>query len=284
MPTDAGSNYRTYLSEINRIPVLTREEEIALAIRAENGDMEARNRMIECNLRLVVVMANRYSGMGMDINDLIESGNEGLIKAVDRFDWKKGNKFCTYATWWIREEILHTLTAQSQAMPLPPRMHSRMKKVQQSQAKLHEAYGRQPTNTEIADDASITTEQVADTVLFMQTQNPQSLDDTVFNPYADDTNVATIGDMVAADMDDTPDRAVDSVMLTEKLRGILSNFSPRERVVLKLYFGLVDGRTRTLDVVGKDLNVVRERVRQLLSSAKTKLHDEYGDDLHDYYI
>jgi RNA polymerase primary sigma factor len=255
---------RMYLKEIGRVPLLTAEQEIELAQRIENGDAEARHQLCEANLRLVVSIAKRYVGRGMQFLDLIQEGNLGLIKAVSKFDWKKGYKFSTYATWWIRQSITRAIADQARTIRIPVHMVETINKLIRTSKRLMQELGREPTPQEIAAEMEITPEKVME--IQRIAQEPVSLETPIGEE--DDSH---LGDFIPDHDVVTPDEAAAYSMLKDQLFEVLETLTEREQKVLKLRFGLEDNRPRTLEEVGRQMDVTRERIRQIEAKAIRKL-------------
>ena len=255
---------RMYLKEIGKVPLLTAEEEIELAKRMEEGDEEAKHRLSEANLRLVVSIAKRYVGRGMLFLDLIQEGNLGLIKAVDKFDYRKGYKFSTYATWWIRQAITRAIADQARTIRIPVHMVETINKLIRVSRQLLQEYGREPLPEEIAEEMGISEEKVREIIKIAQ--EPVSLE----TPIGEEED-SHLGDSLPDDEAPAPADAAAFTLLKEQLMSVLSTLTPREEMVLKLRFGLEDGRQRTLEEVGKEFKVTRERIRQIEAKALRKL-------------
>ena len=255
---------RMYLKEIGKVPLLTAEEEIELAKRMEEGDEEAKHRLSEANLRLVVSIAKRYVGRGMLFLDLIQEGNLGLIKAVDKFDYRKGYKFSTYATWWIRQAITRAIADQARTIRIPVHMVETINKLIRVSRQLLQEYGREPLPEEIAEEMGISEEKVREIIKIAQ--EPVSLE----TPIGEEED-SHLGDFLPDDEAPAPADAAAFTLLKEQLMSVLSTLTPREEMVLKLRFGLEDGRQRTLEEVGKEFKVTRERIRQIEAKALRKL-------------
>lgn len=267
---------RMYLKEIGKIPLLTAEEEIELAIRMANGDEAAKQRMAEANLRLVVSIAKRYVGRGMLFLDLIQEGNLGLIKAVEKFDYTKGYKFSTYATWWIRQAITRAIADQARTIRIPVHMVETINKVIRVSRQLLQELGHDPTPEEIADEMSMPVEKVRD--ILKIAQEPVSLE----TPIGEEED-SHLGDFIPDEDASEPSEAASFTLLKEQLTSVLSTLTPREEKVLRLRFGIEDGRTRTLEEVGKEFNVTRERIRQIEAKALRKLrHPSRSKKLRDF--
>jgi RNA polymerase primary sigma factor len=267
---------RMYLKEIGKVSLLSGDEEIELAKRMELGDEEAKKRLCEANLRLVVSIAKRYVGRGMLFLDLIQEGNLGLIKAVDKFDWRKGYKFSTYATWWIRQAITRSIADQARTIRIPVHMVETINKLIRISRQLLQEYGREPTPEEIAEEMDITVEKVRE--ILKIAQEPVSLE----TPIGEEED-SHLGDFIPDDDVPAPAEAAAFSMLKEQLIEVLDTLTEREQKVLKLRFGLEDGRARTLEEVGKRFDVTRERIRQIEAKALRKLrHPSRSKKLKDY--
>ena len=255
---------RMYLKEIGKVPLLSADEEIQLAKRMETGDEDAKHRLAEANLRLVVSIAKRYVGRGMLFLDLIQEGNLGLIKAVEKFDYRKGYKFSTYATWWIRQAITRAIADQARTIRIPVHMVETINKLIRVSRQLLQEYGREPTPEEIAIEMGITEDKVREIIKIAQ--EPVSLE----TPIGEEED-SHLGDFIPDDDAPAPAEAAAFTLLKEQLMSVLSTLTPREEKVLKLRFGLEDGRARTLEEVGKYFKVTRERIRQIEAKALRKL-------------
>ena len=255
---------KVYLHDIGRIPLLTSEEEAELAVRISNGDMEAKRRLNEANLRLVVSIAKRYVGRNLLFLDLIQEGNLGLIKAVDKFDSSKGYKFSTYATWWIRQAITRAIADQARTIRIPVHMVETINRLAKVEKTLTQEYGRQPQVEEIAAEMGMPLERVRE--IMKVAQDPVSLE----SPVGEEED-SHLGDFIADDDVPSPSDVAAQTMLKGELNEVLKTLSDREARVLRLRFGLDDGRTRTLEEVGKEFNVTRERIRQIEAKALRKL-------------
>ena len=267
---------RMYLKEIGKVPLLTGEEEVELAQRMEEGDEEAKQKLCEANLRLVVSIAKRYVGRGMLFLDLIQEGNLGLIKAVDKFNWRKGFKFSTYATWWIRQAITRSIADQARTIRIPVHMVETINKLMRVQRQLIQEYGREPTPEEIAAEMDLSVEKVREIIKIAQ--EPVSLE----TPIGEEED-SHLGDFIPDDDVPAPADAAARSMLREQLMEVLDTLTEREQKVLKLRFGLEDGRTRTLEEVGKQFDVTRERIRQIEAKALRKLrHPSRSKKLKDF--
>ena len=255
---------RMYLKEIGKVPLLTADEEIELAKRMEEGDVDAKHRLCEANLRLVVSIAKRYVGRGMLFLDLIQEGNLGLIKAVDKFDYRKGYKFSTYATWWIRQAITRAIADQARTIRIPVHMVETINKLIRVSRQLLQEYGREPLPEEIAEEMGISEDKVREIIKIAQ--EPVSLE----TPIGEEED-SHLGDFLPDEDAPAPAEAAAFTLLKEQLMSVLSTLTPREEMVLKLRFGLEDGRQRTLEEVGKEFKVTRERIRQIEAKALRKL-------------
>ena len=267
---------RMYLKEIGKVPLLSAEEEIELAKRMENGDEAAKKRLAEANLRLVVSIAKRYVGRGMLFLDLIQEGNLGLIKAVEKFDYRKGYKFSTYATWWIRQAITRAIADQARTIRIPVHMVETINKLIRVSRQLLQELGREPTPEEIAEEMHMSVERVSE--ILKISQEPVSLE----TPIGEEED-SHLGDFIQDDNVPVPADAAAFTMLKEQLEDVLSTLTDREQKVLRLRFGLDDGRARTLEEVGKEFNVTRERIRQIEAKALRKLrHPNRSNKVRDY--
>lgn len=267
---------RMYLKEIGKVPLLTAEEEIELAKRMEAGDEEAKKKLCESNLRLVVSIAKKYVGRGMLFLDLIQEGNLGLIKAVDKFDWRKGFKFSTYATWWIRQAITRSIADQARTIRIPVHMVETINKLMRIQRQLIQELGRDPTPAEIAEVMEVSEDKVRE--ILKIAQEPVSLE----TPIGEEED-SHLGDFIPDEEVPAPAEATAFSMLKEQLVEVLDTLTEREQKVLKLRFGLEDGRARTLEEVGKQFDVTRERIRQIEAKALRKLrHPSRSKKLKDY--
>lgn len=255
---------KIYLKEIGRVPLLTAEEEIELAERMAKGDVKAKKRLAEANLRLVVSIAKRYVGRGMQFLDLIQEGNLGLIKAVEKFDHTKGFKFSTYATWWIRQAITRAIADQARTIRIPVHMVETITKVKKVSSQLLHKNGHDPSPDEIADELEMPVERVRE--IMRIAQDPVSLE----TPIGEEED-SHLGDFIPDDDAPAPAEAASLILLKEQLGEVLSTLTEREEKVLRLRFGLEDGRSRTLEEVGKEFNVTRERIRQIEAKALRKL-------------
>ncbi|GHU45923.1 RNA polymerase sigma factor SigA [Clostridia bacterium] len=267
---------KIYLKEIGRVPLLTQEEEGDLARRMEDGDPYARQRLSEANLRLVVSIAKKYVGRGMQFLDLIQEGNLGLIKAVEKFDYSKGYKFSTYATWWIRQAITRAIADQARTIRIPVHMVETITKVKKMSSFLLHKNGHEPTADEIAKELELPVDRVRE--ILRISQDPVSLE----TPIGEEED-SHLGDFIPDDDAPAPAEAASLTMLKEQLGTVLSSLSDREAKVLKLRFGLIDGRQRTLEEVGREFRVTRERIRQIESKALRKLrHPTRSKKLKDF--
>ena len=267
---------RLYLKEIGKVPLLSAEEEIELAKRMENGDQEAKKRLAEANLRLVVSIAKRYVGRGMLFLDLIQEGNLGLIKAVEKFDYRKGYKFSTYATWWIRQAITRAIADQARTIRIPVHMVETINKLIRVSRQLLQELGREPTPEEISEEMGMPVDRVRE--ILKISQEPVSLE----TPIGEEED-SHLGDFIQDDNVPVPAEAASFTLLREQLVEVLGTLTEREQKVLRLRFGLDDGRARTLEEVGKEFNVTRERIRQIEAKALRKLrHPSRSRKLKDY--
>lgn len=267
---------RMYLKEIGKVPLLSSEEEVELAKRIEKGDPVAKKKLAEANLRLVVSIAKRYVGRGMQFLDIIQEGNLGLIKAVEKFDFRKGYKFSTYATWWIRQAITRAIADQARTIRIPVHMVETINKLIRISRQLLQELGREPTPEEIAKCMEMPVDKVRDIIKIAQ--EPVSLE----TPIGEEED-SHLGDFIPDDEAPAPAEAAAFTMLKEQLINVLDTLTPREEKVLRLRFGLDDGRARTLEEVGKEFNVTRERIRQIEAKALRKLrHPSRSKKLKDY--
>ena len=267
---------RMYLKEIGKVPLLTADQEIDLARRLEEGDESAKQQLAEANLRLVVSIAKRYVGRGMLFLDLIQEGNLGLIKAVEKFDYRKGFKFSTYATWWIRQAITRAIADQARTIRIPVHMVETINKLIRISRQLLQGYGREPTPEEIAKEMGISESKVREIIKIAQ--EPVSLE----TPIGEEED-SHLGDFIPDDDAPAPAEAASFALMKEQLTEVLDTLTPREEKVLRLRFGLDDGRQRTLEEVGKEFNVTRERIRQIEAKALRKLrHPSRSKKLRDY--
>ena len=267
---------RMYLKEIGKVNLLTQEEEVELAIRMSQGDEDAKRRMAEANLRLVVSIAKRYVGRGMLFLDLIQEGNLGLIKAVEKFDYTKGYKFSTYATWWIRQAITRAIADQARTIRIPVHMVETINKVIRVSRQLLQELGHDPSAEEIAEEMNIPVDKVRDILTIAQ--EPVSLE----TPIGEEED-SHLGDFIPDEDASEPSEAASFALLKEQLMAVLATLTPREEKVLRLRFGIEDGRTRTLEEVGKEFNVTRERIRQIEAKALRKLrHPSRSKKLRDF--
>lgn len=279
MPSDAiaiDDPVKIYLKEIGRVPLLTPEEEIELAQKMKDGDKDAKKRLAEANLRLVVSIAKRYSGRGMSFLDLIQEGNLGLIKAVEKFDYTKGFKFSTYATWWIRQSITRAIADQARTIRIPVHMVETITKVRKTSSQLLHQNGRDPTADEIAQALDMPVERVRE--ILRIAQDPVSLE----TPIGEEED-SHLGDFIPDENAPEPTEAASLVLLKEQINQVLSTLTDREEKVLRLRFGLEDGRSRTLEEVGQMFNVTRERIRQIEAKALRKLrHPNRSNKVKDF--
>ena len=268
---------RMYLKEIGQVKLLTAEEEIELAKRVSEGDKKAKNRLTEANLRLVVSIAKKYSGRGLHILDLIQEGNTGLIRAVDKFDYTKGNKFSTYATWWIRQAITRAIADQARTIRVPVHMVEVINKATRCNRKLVQELGREPTLEEIAAELNLPIEKIIEA-------NRTAADTLSLDMPVGDEEDTTIGSFVEDDNTPGPVDATSNAMLSEALTEILGTLTEREADVLRMRFGMYDGRTHTLEEVGQIFGVTRERIRQIENKAIRKLrHPSRAKKIKDFY-
>lgn len=267
---------RMYLKEIGRVPLLTADEEVSLALKIEQGDQEAKQRLAEANLRLVVSIAKRYVGRGMQFLDLIQEGNMGLMKAVEKFDYRKGFKFSTYATWWIRQAITRAIADQARTIRIPVHMVETINKLIRIQRQLLQELGKEPTPEQIAEKMEMPTEKVRE--ILKIAQEPVSLETPIGEE--DDSH---LGDFIADQEATSPAEHAAYELLKEQLEDVLDTLTDREENVLRLRFGIDDGRTRTLEEVGKVFGVTRERIRQIEAKALRKLrHPSRSKQLKDF--
>ena len=268
---------RMYLKEIGQVKLLTADEEIELAKRVSEGDKKAKDRLTEANLRLVVSIAKKYSGRGLHILDLIQEGNTGLIRAVDKFDYTKGNKFSTYATWWIRQAITRAIADQARTIRVPVHMVEVINKATRCNRKLVQELGREPTLEEIAAELNLPTEKIIEA-------NRTAADTLSLDMPVGDEEDTTIGSFVEDDNTPGPVDATSNAMLSEALTEILGTLTEREADVLRMRFGMYDGRTHTLEEVGQIFGVTRERIRQIENKAIRKLrHPSRAKKIKDFY-
>ena len=267
---------RMYLKEIGKVPLLDPDKELVLAKRMMQGDEKAKNEIVEANLRLVVSIAKKHVGKGMAFLDLIQEGNLGLMKAVDKFDYEKGFKFSTYATWWIRQAITRAIADQARTVRIPVHMVETIHKVSRVSRQLLQELGREPTSEEIAEKLGMSPEKVRDTMKYAL--EPVSLE----TPIGEEED-SHLGDFIPDEDSPAPSDAASYTLLKEQLKEVLHTLTPREEQVLKLRFGLDDGRTRTLEEVGKEFDITRERIRQIEAKALRKLrHPSRSKRLKDY--
>ncbi len=282
-PVDLAAEYslddpvRMYLKEIGQIKLLTADEEVELAKRITAGDQAAKNKLTEANLRLVVSIAKKYSGRGLHILDLIQEGNTGLIRAVDKFDWTKGNKFSTYATWWIRQAITRAIADQARTIRVPVHMVEVINKATRCNRKLVQELGREPTVEEIAKELNLPVEKIIEA-------NRTAADTLSLDTPVGDEEDTSIGSFIMDDHTPGPADATSNAMLAEALKEILDTLTQREADVLKMRFGMYDGRTHTLEEVGQIFGVTRERIRQIENKAIRKLrHPSRAKKIRDFY-
>ena len=267
---------KMYLKDIGRVPLLSAEEEVELAKRMQENDEAAKKRLSEANLRLVVSIAKRYVGRGMLFLDLIQEGNLGLMKAVEKFDYQKGFKFSTYATWWIRQSITRAIADQARTIRIPVHMVETINKLTRVQRVLLQELGREPTPSEIAEKMGVTEERVRE--IQKIAQDPVSLE----TPIGEEED-SHLGDFIEDEKTTTPSDSVAFTMLKEQLLGVLDTLTPREEKVLRLRYGIDDGKPRTLEEVGREFNVTRERIRQIEAKALRKLrHPSRSKKLKDF--
>ena len=267
---------KMYLKDIGRVPLLSADDEIELARKMQEGDEEAKKKLSEANLRLVVSIAKRYVGRGMLFLDLIQEGNLGLMKAVEKFDYQKDFKFSTYATWWIRQAITRAIADQARTIRIPVHMVETINKLTRVSRILLQKYGREPTPAEIAREMNVSEERVRE--IQKIAQDPVSLE----TPIGEEED-SHLGDFIEDDRAVTPSDSVSSTMLKETLLSVLNSLTPREEKVLRLRYGVDDGRPRTLEEVGKEFNVTRERIRQIEAKALRKLrHPSRSKHLKDF--
>ena len=267
---------KMYLKDIGRVPLLSGDDEIELARKMQEGDEAAKKRLSEANLRLVVSIAKRYVGRGMLFLDLIQEGNLGLMKAVEKFDYQKGFKFSTYATWWIRQSITRAIADQARTIRIPVHMVETINRLTRASRMLLQELGREPTPEEIAQAMDIEVEKVRE--IQKIAQDPVSLE----TPIGEEED-SHLGDFIEDDKTQTPGDSVAFIMLKEQLLGVLDTLTPREEKVLRLRYGIDDGKPRTLEEVGKEFNVTRERIRQIEAKALRKLrHPSRSKKLRDF--
>ena len=282
-PVDLAAEYnlddpvRMYLKEIGQIKLLSADEEVDLAKRVSEGDQAAKNKLTEANLRLVVSIAKKYSGRGLHILDLIQEGNTGLIRAVDKFDWTKGNKFSTYATWWIRQAITRAIADQARTIRVPVHMVEVINKATRCNRKLVQELGREPTVEEIAAELGLPVEKIIEA-------NRTAADTLSLDTPVGDEEDTSIGSFVEDERTPGPADATSNALLAEALKEILDTLTEREADVLRMRFGMYDGRTHTLEEVGHIFNVTRERIRQIENKAIRKLrHPSRAKKIKDFY-
>lgn len=266
---DMTEPLKIYLKEIGRIPLLTAEEELELGRQIAAGDTEARRKMEEANLRLVVAVAKHYAGKGMQFMDLIQEGNIGLMRAVEKFDYTKGSKFSTYAVWWIKEAILRALGSQSREIRVPVRVAQNMNKISKTERKMEQTLGREVAAEEIAKELHMTTEEVERMQSYIK--NPVSLE----TPVGDEED-SNLEDFIEDTQEPTPEEAVAALVQKEEVQEMLSTLTEKEQKILRLRYGLEDGNVHTLEETGQILGVTRERIRQLESRALEKLRKSAG--------
>ena len=266
---DMTEPLKIYLKEIGRIPLLTAEEELELGRQIAEGDTEARRKMEEANLRLVVAVAKHYAGKGMQFMDLIQEGNIGLMRAVEKFDYTKGSKFSTYAVWWIKEAILRALDSQSREIRVPVRVAQNMNKISKTEREMEQKLGREVAAEEIAKELHMTTEEVERMQSYIK--NPVSLE----TPVGDEEN-SNLEDFIEDTQEPTPEEAVAALVQKEEVQEMLSTLTEKEQKILRLRYGLEDGNVHTLEETGQILGVTRERIRQLESRALEKLRKSAG--------
>jgi RNA polymerase primary sigma factor len=273
----ADDSVRLYLREIGKIPLLKADEELALAQRVVAGDKDAKDQMAEANMRLVVSIAKRYVGRGLDLLDLIQEGNTGLLRAVEKFDPDKGFKFSTYATWWIRQAITRAIADQARTIRIPVHMVETINKLLRTQRRLTQELNREPTNDEIAKEMEIDVEKVEHIMKIKQ--DISSLDASV----RDDEEDSVLGDFIEDEDTVSPEESATGQLLKEHVKDMLGALTEREQKILKLRFGLEDGKSHTLEEVGQEFNVTRERIRQIEAKALAKLRKHKdAKKLHDY--
>jgi RNA polymerase primary sigma factor len=273
----ADDSVRLYLREIGKIPLLTSEEELALAQRVVAGDKQAKDQMAEANMRLVVSIAKRYVGRGLDLLDLIQEGNTGLLRAVEKFDPDKGFKFSTYATWWIRQAITRAIADQARTIRIPVHMVETINKLLRTQRRLTQELNREPTNEEIAKEMDIEVEKVEHIMKIKQ--DISSLDASI----RDDEEDSVLADFIEDEDTISPEESATGQLLKEQVKDMLGALTEREQKILKLRFGLEDGKSHTLEEVGQEFSVTRERIRQIEAKALAKLRKHRdAKKLHDY--
>ena len=282
-PVDLAAEYslddpvRMYLKEIGQVKLLSAKEEVELAKRVSEGDQKAKNKLTEANLRLVVSIAKKYSGRGLHILDLIQEGNTGLIRAVDKFDWTKGNKFSTYATWWIRQAITRAIADQARTIRVPVHMVEVINKATRCNRKLVQELGREPTVEEIAAELNLPVEKIIEA-------NRTAADTLSLDTPVGDEEDTSIGSFVEDERTPGPADATSNALLAEALKEILDTLTEREADVLRMRFGMYDGRTHTLEEVGQIFGVTRERIRQIENKAIRKLrHPSRAKKIRDFY-
>lgn len=275
----ADDSVRMYLREIGDVPLLTQEEELELAKRAVKGDKKAKDKLAESNMRLVVSIAKRYSGRGLDFLDLIQEGNTGLLRAVEKFDPEKGFKFSTYATWWIRQAITRAIADQARTIRIPVHMVETINKVMRTTRKLTQDLNREPTNAEVAEAMGMDVDKIE--YVMRIKQDIASLDASVGRDGDDDESV--LGDFIEDSERDSPEEATANQILKEQIAEILTTLSEREQKIIRLRFGIGGGRSHTLEEVGNEFSVTRERIRQIEAKALAKLRkNKQTKKLHGY--
>lgn len=275
----ADDSVRMYLREIGDVPLLTQEEELELAQRAVKGDKKAKDKLAESNMRLVVSIAKRYSGRGLDFLDLIQEGNTGLLRAVEKFDPEKGFKFSTYATWWIRQAITRAIADQARTIRIPVHMVETINKVMRTTRKLTQDLNREPTNAEVAEAMGMDVDKIE--YVMRIKQDIASLDASVGRDGDDDESV--LGDFIEDSERDSPEEATANQILKEQIAEILTTLSEREQKIIRLRFGIGGGRSHTLEEVGNEFSVTRERIRQIEAKALAKLRkNKQTKKLHGY--
>lgn len=273
----ADDSVRLYLREIGKIPLLTGEEEITLANKVRKGDKRAKDAMAEANMRLVVSIAKRYVGRGLDLLDLIQEGNTGLLRAVEKFDPDKGFKFSTYATWWIRQAITRAIADQARVIRIPVHMVETINKLLRTQRRMTQELGREPTHAELAKEMEMEIEKI-DHIMKIK-QDISSLD----APIRDDEDDSTLVQFIEDEESKSPEESATTQLLKEHVNQMLDGLTPREQKILRMRFGLEDGRTHTLEEVGQEFGVTRERIRQIEAKALAKLRrSRESKDLRDY--
>lgn len=273
----SDDSVRLYLREIGKIPLLSGDEEIALARRVKEGDKDAKDKMAEANMRLVVSIAKKYVGRGLDLLDLVQEGNTGLLRAVEKFDPDRGFKFSTYATWWIRQAITRAIADQARTIRIPVHMIETINKLLRTQRRMTQELGREPTNEEIAQEMELEPDKVEHIMKIKQ--ETSSLD----APVRDEEEDSKLGDFIEDEESATPEESATSQLLKEHVNVMLDILTPREQKILKMRFGLEDGRGHTLEEVGQEFGVTRERIRQIEAKALAKLRkNRESKSLRDY--